>query len=169
VRLRAAEMVHCETFPLQCGPCLHRDEGEVAAVSDVRTWTFGTHTARFEQPDLLLLHFKGPTTVEDAQRTVELLRSCASNGPIFFVANVADSSIDGKARKHLTDNVDLGWLRGIVYVGAGTLQRTMSKAILVALYITRKWTHDMEFVSTDAEARARIAELRARQSPRATG
>jgi hypothetical protein len=122
-----------------------------------REWTFGEHTARFEPPDLVVAKFKGATNLQDAKRATEIYREVAAKGQFFLIVDVSESEIDKQAREHLTQNVRTEWLLGVVYVGAGFVQKAATKAIALAFYASGKTTVDFLFANTPEEARALYA------------
>jgi hypothetical protein len=119
-----------------------------------RDWSFGQHTARFEPPDLVLAKFKGPTNLNDAKRAIEIYKEVAAKGQFFLIVDVSESEIDKAAREHLTQNVRTEWLLGVVYVGAGFVQKAATKAITLAFYASGKTTVDFLFANSEEEARA---------------
>ena len=122
-----------------------------------REWTFGEHRARFEPPDLVGARFKGATNLQDAKKAIEIYKEVASKGQFFLIVDVSESEIDKPAREHLTQNVRIEWLLGVVYVGAGFVQKAATKAIALAFYAAGKTTVDFLFANTEEEARALYA------------
>jgi hypothetical protein len=123
-------------------------------------WTYGAaHRAYLEQPDVLHFKFSGPTTFEDAKRTVEICKEVAAVQPFFLVIDAADSTIDAHSRGYIVQNLKPEWFRGIIYTGLGFVQRAMAKALAVALFFTR-WNVGIDFVATELEARAIIQRKR---------
>jgi hypothetical protein len=129
-------------------------------MSLIKEWTFGTHSARWEEPDLLRLTYRGPTHVEDVHRTVEIFQEVAAEQPIFVISDISGSTIDKAARECFTQHLRPEWFHGLIYVGADALQRAITKAIMVALYITGRWKVDMEFAESEEEALRIVSRLR---------
>lgn len=123
-------------------------------------WSFGTHTARFEQPDILVVRFRGPTSFEEAKRSVDICQELGSRQPFFLIMDVSDSTIDPKSREYISRSLKEEWFHGLIYVGLGLAQRAMAKAILLALYFTGKWNVQVDFVPTEEAARALIVRKR---------
>jgi hypothetical protein len=121
-------------------------------MSLIKEWTFGTHSARWEEPDLLRLSWKGPTRVEDVDSVLAILEEVAAERPIFVISDVSRSTIDKAAREHMSQSLRAEWFHGLIYVGADALQRAITKAIVIALYFTGKWRVDVEFAATEEEA-----------------
>jgi hypothetical protein len=146
-------------------------------MSLIKEWTFGTHSARWEEPDLLRVKWQGPTRVQDADCVLAILEEVAAERPIFVISDVSKSTIDKAAREHLSQGLRAQWFHGLIYVGADALQRAITKAIVIALYFTGKWRVDVEFAATEEEAlhivsrvrRARGAELPARNGTAGLG
>jgi hypothetical protein len=129
-------------------------------MSLIREWTFGNHSARWEEPDLLRLTWRGPTRVEDVDSLVLIVKAVAAERPIFVISDVTQSTIDKAARERLSQSLHAQWFHGLVYVGADALQRAITKAIVIALYLTGKWRVDIEFADTDEEAQRIVSRIR---------
>lgn len=129
-------------------------------MSLIKEWTFGTHRARWEDPDLLRLIWRGPTRVSDVDSVVAIFQEVASERPIFVISDVSQSTIDKAAREHFSQRLRAEWFHGLIYVGANALQRAITKAIVIALYFTGKWRVDIEFAETEAEAHQIISRIR---------
>jgi hypothetical protein len=129
-------------------------------MSLIKEWTFGTHRARWEAPDLLRLTWKGPTRVEDVDSVLAILGEVAAERPIFVISDVSGSTIDKAAREHMSQRLRAEWFHGLIYVGADALQRAITKAIVIALYFTGKWRVDVEFAATEEEALQIVSRVR---------
>jgi hypothetical protein len=119
-----------------------------------REWMFGTNRVRFEPPNLVVAKFVGTTALEDARRTIQVYKEVGSEQPFFLIADISESSIDKPARDYLTQNVRPEWLLGVVYVGAGLVQKAATKAMAIAIYVTGKSNLEFLFADTEAQARA---------------
>lgn len=119
-----------------------------------REWTFGTNRVCFEPPDLVVASFVGHTGLEEARRLIHIYKELGTQRPFFLIVDVAESTIDKAARDYLTQNLRLEWLLGVVYVGAGLVQKAATKAMALAVYFTGKSNLDFLFAQTEAEARA---------------
>jgi hypothetical protein len=129
-------------------------------MSLIKEWTFGTHSARWEEPDLLRLTWKGPTRVEDVDKVLAILAEVAAERPIFVISDVSQSTIDKAARERFSQSLKAQWFHGLVYVGADALQRAITKAIVIALYLTGKWRVDIEFADSEEEAQGIVSRIR---------
>jgi hypothetical protein len=129
-------------------------------MSLIKEWTFGTHRARWEAPDLLRLSWRGPTRVSDVDSVVSIFEEVASESPIFVISDVSQSTIDKAAREYFSQRLRAEWFHGLIYVGANALQRAITKAIVIALYFTGKWKVDIEFAETEQEAQQIISRIR---------
>ncbi|NMO17658.1 STAS/SEC14 domain-containing protein [Pyxidicoccus fallax] len=125
-----------------------------------KEWKFGAHVARLEQSDVLVVSFSGPTSFDEARRSVEICEELGSLQPFYLVMDVSDSTIDTKSREYISRNLKAEWFHGILYVGLGLAQRAMAKAILLALYFTGKWSVEVDFVPTEQAAHALILRRR---------
>ena len=131
-------------------------------MSLIKEWKFGTHTARWEDAELLRVCWQGPMRVEDVDSVVAIFQEVAAQGPIFVVSDVSSSTIDKEAREHFSQSLRAEWFHGLIYVGANALQRAITKAIVIALYFTGRWRVDVEFAETEQEALGLVARLRRR-------
>ena len=55
-----------------------------------REWTLGSHTLRFEPPDLFWVKFRGPMTLGDATRAVGIYQEMSEVRPFIFVAEMKE-------------------------------------------------------------------------------
>lgn len=129
-------------------------------MSATKEWTFGTHHARWEHPDLLRVTFRGPTRVEDVDSLFAIYRELVAERPIFVIADISRSTIDKAARERFSHTIRAEWFHGLIYVGADALQRAITKAIVLALYLAGNWRVDVEFAETDEEALGIISRIR---------
>jgi hypothetical protein len=129
-------------------------------MSLIKEWTFGAHSARWEEPDLLRVRWRGPTRVEDVDSVVAILQEVASQRPIFVISDVTRSTIDKAARDRMSQSLRAEWFHGLIYVGADALQRAITKAIVIALYFTGKWRVDVEFAGTEEDALQIVSRIR---------
>jgi hypothetical protein len=126
-----------------------------------REWTIGTHHARFEPPDVLWTSIHGPTSLEDAVSLLELYREVGNQQPFFLVTDLREAtSVDLKARDHVSWNLRMEWFRGGIYIGAGLLQRAVASSMTFLHSLTGKESRPQHFVSTEEEARSLIAQER---------
>jgi hypothetical protein len=130
-----------------------------------REWMFGTNRVRFEPPDLVVAKYSGLTGLEEARRTTAIYRELGSQRPFFLIVDVAESELDKKAREHFIQNLRTEWLLGVVYVGAGFVQKAATKAMAIAIYVAGKSHLDFLFANTEAEARA-LYERKRKERPR---
>jgi hypothetical protein len=132
-----------------------------------REWKFGTHTAHFEQPDILWVRIHGETTLKDAISLSELYAELGSKNPFFVVTDLTDAtSVETEAREHVSKNINPTWFLGSVYIGAGFVQKAVAKSLAFVHAMTGKLTFDMHFVATEQEARELIARERIQRSTR---
>jgi hypothetical protein len=129
-------------------------------VANQREWTFGTHSATFEAPDLLVLKFNGPSKLADSKKLIEICQELGPKEPLYVISDVANSSIEKDSREFLVANAREEWFKAHVYLGTGPLQRAGAKALMLALYFTGKWSVPLEFADNEKEARDLIAKKR---------
>ncbi|HYO52191.1 hypothetical protein [Archangium sp.] len=126
-----------------------------------REWSIGTHHAWFESPDVLWMKIRGATSLEDAIAILEVYREAGSQHPVFLVTDLSEAtSVDLKARDHISWNVRLEWFRGVIYIGAGLMQRAVASSMTFLHSVTGRPAIVQHFVSTENEARALIAKER---------
>ncbi len=130
----------------------------------LREWTVGKHRLYLEEPDLLIVKMGGHTDLDAAKGLVEIYRELGTRKPFFGILDVTHSPADAEARGYFTREFKHEWTRGIVYVGAGVVERAVGKAMAVAFYFTGKWKAEFLWTNTMDEARALIQQMRAKQS-----
>jgi hypothetical protein len=119
-----------------------------------REWTFGTNRVCFEPPGLVVAKFVGPTGLEEARNVLRVYKELGTQQPFFLIVDTAESTMDKEAREYFTQNLRLEWLQGVVYVGAGLVQKAATKAMAFAIYVAGRSSLDFLFARTVAEARA---------------
>lgn len=129
-----------------------------------REWVIGQHKAHFEEPDLLIAKMGAPVGIEDAKRLTALYRELGTAQPYFIILDVTGCPADAAARSHFTREIRLEWFRGVVYVGAGLVERAVTKAMTVAFLFMGRTKLEFSYAKTIEEARGLIEQMRARQS-----
>jgi hypothetical protein len=129
-----------------------------------REWVCGTYRAYFEEPDRLIVH-AGPTSHEAAQFMVELYRELSTERPFHLLVTVAGAPLTMEARSYFRQHLRQEWFRSVFFIGAGMVERAMGKALYAGGVFIRGWTAAIHYVETEAEARAGVALLRAKQEP----
>jgi hypothetical protein len=130
-------------------------------------WKFGTHSAHFEQPDILWVRIRGETTLQDAISLTELYGEVGGKSPFFVVTDLTEAtSVESEAREHVSKSINPSWFLGSIYIGAGFVQKAVAKSLAFVHAMTGKLTFDMHFVATEQEAREFIARERAQRSSR---
>jgi hypothetical protein len=128
-----------------------------------REWTIGTHHTRFEPPDVLWTKIRGATSIEDAISFLELYREVGSHQRVFVVTDLSEATtVDLKARDHISWNVQMAWFHGAIYIGAGLVQRAVASSMTFLHSLTGKEAIPQHFVATEEEARTLIAQERPR-------
>jgi hypothetical protein len=129
----------------------------------------GTHTFRFEPPDIFWACFHGVLSVADATLAVNIYREMSEVRPFVFVAEVKEMSrLEPEAARYLSDHLPSEWVLGNIYIGARLLHRALAKgfalASLVSLHPDAHALDKVHFVSTPEQARELILQLRARHA-----
>jgi hypothetical protein len=128
-----------------------------------REWTIGTHRAWLESPDVLVVKYDGDVHLADAQRVMDIFQEVGSQTPFHVLVHFGEAKLDKDARDHMMHHARAEWFKGIVGVGGTMVHRAISKAMMVALYITGKWTIESDFVETEEQARAALTRQRAKR------
>lgn len=132
------------------------------------TVKIGAHQLHFEPPDTLVANFSGLINLDEVKRTAERYQQTFEHhGRYYLIADIGQSRIEPAGRKHLAESSRAEWLHAVIFVGADLLQQTFGKAIALAMLFTGKSTFDITFVQTVDEARASIAQHRARRQRKA--
>ena len=125
-----------------------------------RAWTFGKHRAWQEAPDILVLKYEGGVELADAQRVIDIFREVGSRQPFYALIHFGEATLDKAARDYMTKHARAEWFQGMVGVGGNMVQRAVSKAMMIGLYVTGVWTVESDFVETEELARAAIDRQR---------
>ena len=135
-------------------------------MTETREWTFENSTLRFEPPDVFWARFQGTLTLKDARASMAVYEELSEVRPFFFVAEMGGSvRLDPEAARYLSENVPGSWMRAQIYISTRLLHRALVKGLTLAAHLT--WSaeeHPFEkihHVSTEADARALIARIRA--------
>ncbi|WP_257453590.1 hypothetical protein [Archangium lipolyticum] len=132
-----------------------------------REWKLGTHSAYFEQPDILWVRIDGETTFQDAVCLSEIYGELGNHRPIFVVTDLRGATtVDSEARNYVSRNVNPAWFLGSVYIGAGFVQKAAAKSLAFVHYLTGRLTFDLHFVGSEEEARELLARERAHRRAR---
>lgn len=133
-----------------------------------REWVFGKHKALLEGPDVLVVKMGGPVGGDDAKALINIYQELATSQPFFAVMEVAGFSANADARKVFTTELRQEWFRAMIFVGASMVERAVTKAMTVALYLAGKWRMDFLYTDTTDQARMTIAQIRVKETA-ATG
>jgi hypothetical protein len=128
----------------------------------LREGVIGTHRYTVEAVDQLLVRVAGPMQVGDAQALLKLIGELAEKRRIYLLFDARNASAGLETRRYLIDNVNPEWLQGAVYFGASVLLRIAEKALAIALLLRSKSPYEVAFVGTEEEARAAVAQWRAK-------
>jgi FAD/FMN-containing dehydrogenase len=132
-----------------------------------REWKLGTHSAHFEQPDILWVKIEGETTMQDAVSLSEIYGELGNQHPFFVVTDLREAtSVDSEARDYVARSVNPAWFLGSVYIGAGFVQKAVAKSLAFVHYLTGRLTFDLHFVGSEEEARELLARERSHRSAR---
>lgn len=136
-----------------------------------REWAYGLVQGHFEEPDLLVLRFGGNTRLEDARRTVEIYRELGTQRPFYVIVDVSRAMLSPEAWDYLALHCRPEWFRCAVFVGAGVVQKAVTKSLGLALHALGQWDNPFRYADSEAEARALVdveRRTRAATAPRRT-
>ncbi len=124
-------------------------------------WKIGTHTIRYEAPDVVLASFVGPIDLDEIKRAVEAYGEIAQQyGPYYLIADIGQSQLGAEPRRYLSENAKADWFKASIYVGADMVQQTFGKVIALGMLFTGKTRFETTFVKDQHEARAWMAQHR---------
>ncbi|MCP3138060.1 hypothetical protein [Pyxidicoccus xibeiensis] len=132
-------------------------------MSQSREWLSGAQRSWFEPPDILWQRFRGLVTLEVMKWSVEVYREVAASGPFFGAIDVKDSEITAEARRYMVENTRTRWTRGVVYIGAGSIQRVNTKGMMAKPLFEARPSFEIIYVDTAEQAREWIERQRAKQ------
>jgi hypothetical protein len=131
-------------------------------MEEERAWKLDAHQARFEAPDTLWMKFQGPISLEASTWVVNVFRELGSQRAFIVAADVAGSTdIDPEGRRYASEHMEPDWFVAIIYIGARLIHRAAAQGIGLVYSLLGKRTNPVYFVSSEAEARDIIAQLRA--------
>ncbi|WP_224367738.1 hypothetical protein [Hyalangium versicolor] len=125
-----------------------------------REWVFGKHKAHLEGTDVLLVKMGGPVGADDARALIAIYQELSAVQPFFAIMDVSGFVANADARKVFTQELRQEWFLGMVFVGASMVEKAVTKAMTVALYLAGKWKMEFLYTDTTDQARATIGELR---------
>lgn len=134
-----------------------------------QTWFVGNHEICFEPPDVLTVKVRGWITAEDAPKWVDIMREVTATGLVHCVVKMEPMPgfpyprLSTEARQYLARNSNSDWLKSMVFVGGGLLQRITAKGLTVALLVSGRRPFAVGFVDTPEEARTWLAKQRVAQ------
>jgi hypothetical protein len=125
----------------------------------------GRHTTYFEPPDILYMKLSGPVSEEEAKEIDRRHLAWSKDHPrVFFLLDLSQlESIDPEGRKDASRTVRELPLAGVAIYGAPIKARVLAKLVFTAMNLFKANAADrfpIEFVKSEAEARAWIAERR---------
>jgi hypothetical protein len=138
-----------------------------------REWRIGTHTLRFEPPDLLRIDFHGALTLEDAPRVVEIYRELGASVRLYVLGSMSEAEpLEPEVRHYLSEHMRPEWFRATVYFGARLVHKALIKGVVLAAHLgesmekaaTERSLATIHYASTQEEAEQLLLQLRARES-----
>ncbi len=111
---------------------------------------------------MLFVRMGGPVGADDARALINIYRELAAAQPFFAIMEVSGFAANAEARKVFTQELRQEWFRGMIFVGAGMVERAVTKAMTVALYLAGKWRMDFLYTDTTDQARDTVSRLRAK-------
>jgi hypothetical protein len=132
-----------------------------------REWKIEGYTLNFEPPDLLMVEFRGPLSMEGTIRLVDVYREVAESQPYFMVADMKEAEpLDPECGRYISEHVSFEWVRGVIYVGGRLVNKAVAKGIVLAAQLPEQQVDPrtlakIHFVSTMDQAHHLIARMRA--------
>jgi hypothetical protein len=123
----------------------------------------GTHVARFEPPDVVVLVMDGDESVADAEGMLVAMRAFARGRErVFVLSNITRlGTISAEARRISADANSIENVRAVAAFGGGFTQRVMAKLVLTAFEVLgRGSAAPTRFFDSEAHARAWFDQLR---------
>jgi hypothetical protein len=123
----------------------------------------GTHLARFEPPDVLVLVMEGDESAADAEGMLVAMRAFAKGRDrVFVLSNITRlGTISAEARRISADANNIENVRAVAAFGGSFAQRVMAKLVLTAFEILGQGSAaPTRFFDTEAHARAWFDQLR---------
>lgn len=126
---------------------------------------FGKHWMRLEG-DILNCKYTGLISVPDVRESMQLLDKMLIPGRTYYIiADVADvTGMEAEARRISTEWFATHDIGGAVNFGAGAVTRAIAALILSMLRLLHRNHMSSQFVKTEEEARAWVAEQRRHRS-----
>ncbi len=136
--------------------------------------SIGRHTTYFEAPDILFMRLVGPVSEAEAKELDRLhLLWAAPHQRVFFLLDLSGlDSIDPEGRKDAGRTVRELPLAGVAVYGAPMKAKVLAKLVFTAMNLFKANAADrfpIEFLKTEAEARAWIEQRRSTLGPVAAG
>lgn len=115
---------------------------------------------RTETPDVVLVQFKGPMTLEHANCLYEILHAEIANRPIYVLANMREGGIATRdAREYIAKHFDLDRIVAVATYGASFHEGTIVAMMVKAMRIFGKKIPELKFFHSESEARTWITLL----------
>jgi hypothetical protein len=130
----------------------------------------GRHATYFEPPDIIFMRLAGPVSEQEAMDINVYHRLWGQEHPrVFYLLDLSRlESIDPEGRKEASRTVRMLPLAGVAAFGAPIKARVLAKLVFTAMNLFKSKTADrfpIEFVDTEAEARAWIDKRRSELGP----
>jgi hypothetical protein len=130
----------------------------------------GRHATYFEQPDIIYMRLAGPVSEQEAAEINVFHRAWGEvHQRVFYLLDLSQlESIEPEGRKEASRTVRQLPLAGVAAYGAPVKARVLAKLVFTAMNLFKGNTADrfpIEFVKTEAEARAWIEERRRELGP----
>lgn len=126
-----------------------------------RKWDRGEHHGRWEEPDILWMRLGPVATLEDMKWALDIYKGLAKERPYFLCCNVTGSNLEPEARKLAVKEADPRWFKGVCWVGAGALQKIITKSMQVSFLFSDRRGLEDGFAASEEEARTWIEHRRA--------
>ena len=129
-------------------------------------WTFGKHRLTLECPDVLRIQIRGSIKPEEAEECCRLLFDIGDRyGPVYAIADLRDAAYISQKTRAIFSRPERPYpYRSFVMYGAPRPIGAFVKLMVTAgrVLMPSSFLFPATYVSTETEARAYIAEQRAK-------
>lgn len=130
-------------------------------MSEPCEWKMGAHQARFESPDIVWMKIQGPLSFEEIAWTVHVCREVGGQRPCILVTDLTEgTTMDPEGQRYASEHMESEWFVAIIYIGARLIHKAAAKSIHFVQHLLGKKVTPVYFVSTEAEARHTLSQLR---------
>lgn len=129
----------------------------------------GPHEAGIRD-DVLYTCFEGDFTFEQAQDLLNFVAEQFGSAPYYAICDIRrQGATSADARRLLVEWTRSRQLRAAAMVGGNAIARTMTRLVSSAIRVFNKQAINVQFVATEADAEAWVAQQKQADQQRASG